>query len=169
MRLKSTFFCFFLLVVVAKTASEEISLAVYFSPNGGVTSAILKEIDLAKTSIKVQAYGFTSKPIASSLVDAKKRGVLVSVILDRSNISQTTSQLSYLKNHGVSLFIDSSHSIAHNKVIIIDDFSVITGSFNFTNNAETRNAENIVIIHDKKTNSVYTENWINHSKHSKPF
>jgi phosphatidylserine/phosphatidylglycerophosphate/cardiolipin synthase-like enzyme len=56
---------------------------VYFSPNGGATEAIVRELKEAKTEILVQAYNFTSKEIAKALVDAKKRGVHVEIILDK--------------------------------------------------------------------------------------
>jgi phosphatidylserine/phosphatidylglycerophosphate/cardiolipin synthase-like enzyme len=58
----------------------------YFSPQGGCTEAIIKELDKAKTSILVQAYSFTSAPIAKALLNGHKRGVKVAVILDKSQI-----------------------------------------------------------------------------------
>jgi phosphatidylserine/phosphatidylglycerophosphate/cardiolipin synthase-like enzyme len=57
---------------------------VYFSPHGGCTEAIVKEIDEAKTEVLVQAYSFTSTPIAKALLNAHKRGVKVEAILDKS-------------------------------------------------------------------------------------
>jgi len=168
MKKKVIIFCYWLLAVVAKTSSEEISLEVFFSPNGGCTAAIVKEINQAKQTIRVQAYGFTSKPIASALIVAKKRGVIVSVILDKSNLSLPTSQLLNFRRQGILVLIDARHSIAHNKIIIIDDCKVITGSFNFTNNAEQNNAENVVIINNKKTSATFSENWSIHAEHSRP-
>ena len=62
--------------------------------------------------------------------------------------------------------IDPAHAIAHNKIMIIDGETVITGSFNFTKAAEKRNAENLLIIHDKDLEGRYIENWKNHAGHS---
>ena len=59
-------------------------IEIFFSPNGGCTEAVVKEINAAKTEILVQAYSFTSVPIAKALVDAHKRGVKIQVILDKS-------------------------------------------------------------------------------------
>ena len=59
-------------------------VSVYFSRNGGATQAIVREIDRATRDVRVQAYSFTSAPIAKALVDAHKRGVSVEVILDKS-------------------------------------------------------------------------------------
>jgi phosphatidylserine/phosphatidylglycerophosphate/cardiolipin synthase-like enzyme len=57
--------------------------------------------------------------------------------------------------------IDSAHAIAHNKVMILDGKTVITGSFNFTKAAEEKNAENLLTIKDKDLAGKYIENWKN--------
>lgn len=74
----------------------------------------------------------------------------VKVILDRSNRSDRHSQLSYLKSSVIPFKIDEPSGIAHNKVIIIDESKVITGSYNFSKAAYTRNTENVLILSDKK-------------------
>ena len=63
---------------------KEATLKVYFSPKGGCTDAITKEIDQAKTEIFIQAYSFTSAPVAKALVNAHKRYVKVHAILGKS-------------------------------------------------------------------------------------
>ena len=109
---------------------------VYFSPNGGATDAVVKEAGRAKSEILVQAYSFTGKDIAKALVDAHKRGVHVEVILDKSDKSQKYSAADFTHNMGIPTYIDAQHAIAHNKIMIIDKETVITGSFNFTKAAE---------------------------------
>ena len=64
-----------------------------------------------------------------------------------------------LKRNGISVKIDWVPGIAHNKVIIMDGTSIITGSFNFTKAAQNRNAENVVLINDPKIAEYYMENW----------
>lgn len=142
---------------------------VYFSPNGGCTDAIIKQIDNAKSEILVQAYSFTSTAIAKSLLDAHKRGVNVEVILDKSQKSQNYSSATFLANSRIPTFIDSNHVIAHNKVMIIDGNTVITGSFNFTKAAESKNAENLLIIKSDELARLYIDNWNNHKDHSEPY
>jgi phosphatidylserine/phosphatidylglycerophosphate/cardiolipin synthase-like enzyme len=119
---------------------------VYFSPSGGATRAIVQEIDNAKQEILVQAYSFTSAPIAKALVDAHKRGVSVETVLDKSQRTASYSGATFLANNRIPTYIDSAHAIAHNKVMIIDRQTVITGSFNFTKAAEEKNAENLLVI-----------------------
>jgi phosphatidylserine/phosphatidylglycerophosphate/cardiolipin synthase-like enzyme len=108
----------------------------YFSPHGGCTEAIVKEISNAKTEILVQAYSFTSKPIAQALVYARKRGIKIEVILDRSQRSQKYSSADFVAHSEIPTYIDSAHAIAHNKIMIIDRDTLITGSFNFTKAAD---------------------------------
>jgi phosphatidylserine/phosphatidylglycerophosphate/cardiolipin synthase-like enzyme len=139
---------------------------VYFSPHGGATDAIVRELDKAKSTVLVQAYTFTSAPIAKALLNAHKRGVKVEVILDKSQRTQKYSSATFFFNNGIPVKIDAQHAIAHNKVMIIDGETVITGSFNFTKAAEENNAENLLIIHDKKLAERYTKNWEEHAQHS---
>src|SRR5262249_33095902 len=120
--------------------------SVYFSPKGGCTEAIVHEIQHAKHEILVQAYSFTSKPIAQALVDAKLRGFAVDLVIDNSQETEPHSDLPFFLQEGLSPRIDAHHGIAHNKVMVIDHHIVITGSFNFTTHAEESNAENLLIL-----------------------
>ena len=65
--------------------------------------------------------------------------------------------------------IDANHAIAHNKVIVIDGETVITGSFNFTKAAQEKNAENLLIIRGQALAAQYTQNWQAHARHRQPY
>jgi phosphatidylserine/phosphatidylglycerophosphate/cardiolipin synthase-like enzyme len=133
---------------------------VCFTPGGRCTHAIVELIDNAKKSVYVQAYSFTSKRIANALVRAHRRGIEVKVIFDKSNFDgHHYSQARYLVRQGVTAWDDYQLGIAHNKVIIVDGDVVETGSFNFTNAAQHYNAENVLIIYDKKLAQQYLRNW----------
>lgn len=139
---------------------------VRFSPNGEVASSIIRNIDAAHQKVWVQAFSFTSTPIVLALVRAQERGVDVEAILDRDNLKNEHSVLQALVDGNITVYIDKSHAIAHNKVMVIDHATVITGSYNFTNSAEERNAENSLVITDEKINSQYSDNWKLHQEHS---
>jgi phosphatidylserine/phosphatidylglycerophosphate/cardiolipin synthase-like enzyme len=142
----------------------------YFSPNGGCTQAVVTAINASHKSVFVQAYSFTSAPIARALVNAKKRGVDVQGILDKSNRSDRYTAATFLANEGIPTFIDFQYKIAHNKVMIIDGETVITGSFNFTKAAENGNAENLLVInHAPELAQKYTANWKEHLGRSEPY
>jgi phosphatidylserine/phosphatidylglycerophosphate/cardiolipin synthase-like enzyme len=144
-------------------------IEVRFSPDGGCTEAVVREIDAAQSSVFVQAYSFTSVPISKAVVAAYKRGVHVEVVLDRSQKTEKYSSADFLHNARVPVLIDSKHAIAHNKVMIIDGQTVITGSFNFTKSAEEHNAENLLVIRDKILADQYTLNWKLHADHSEEY
>ena len=141
----------------------------YFTPGHTVETAIADEIGTAKKEIRVQAYSFTNPVIVQALADAKARGVNVIVVLDKSNRTQKYSAADFTNNAGIETLIDDKHAIAHNKIMIIDDQVVITGSYNFTRAAEKSNAENVVIIESAPIARKYLQNWQKHRSHSQPY
>lgn len=139
--------------------SHEQKLTVCFTPNGRCQTLVIQAIDEARSSIKMQTYSFTSKEIAKALLRAQKRGVDIRILADRSQLTAKYSQIPKLKNSNVSVLIDRVPGIAHNKIIIIDDQVILTGSYNWTNAAEHRNAENLLRIQDPEITGYYLENW----------
>ena len=107
----------------------------------------------------MQAYGLTHPQITNALIKAKQRGVNVRILLDRSNLTQKHSKMQLLEAVGIEVTIDRVVGIAHNKIIILDNRTTITGSFNFTVGASTRNAENVLIIDDRNIAGSYLQNW----------
>jgi phosphatidylserine/phosphatidylglycerophosphate/cardiolipin synthase-like enzyme len=142
---------------------------VCFTPGGNCTEQIVNALGEAKSRILVQAYSFTSAPIAKALLEAHKRGIQVQVILDQSQRTEKYSSADFLANQGVPTMIDANHAISHNKVMIIDGETLITGSFNFTKAAQDKNAENLLIIRDPALAAQYTTNWQAHAAHSQPY
>jgi phosphatidylserine/phosphatidylglycerophosphate/cardiolipin synthase-like enzyme len=167
-RLIVCIFGLFLLSSPSHAFQAEI-VQVCFSPRGGCTENIVDQIKSAKSEILVQAYSFTSVPIAKALTDAHKRGVKVETILDKSQRTERYSSATFLLDAGIPTYIDDKHAIAHNKIIIIDQQTVITGSFNFTKAAEMKNAENLLVIHSKELANTYMRNWNNHREHSERY
>ena len=131
------------------------------------TNTIIQTLGAAQHQILVQAYEFTSGPIAKAIVEAHRRGLDVRVILDKSNEHEGYSASKFLQHGGVPVMIDFAHNIAHNKVMIVDGETVITGSFNFTRSAEDQNAENLVVIRDETIANAYMRNWNDHLAHSR--
>ncbi len=158
-----------LALVLLATSLQAAEIKVFFSPKGGCTEAVVQNLKNAKSNVLVQAYSFTSAPIAKALVDAHKRGVNVQVVLDRSQRTAQYSSATFLFNAGVPTFIDAQHAIAHNKIMVIDCGIVMTGSFNFTKNAEESNAENLLVISDPPLAQKYISNWQLHRSHSEKY
>jgi phosphatidylserine/phosphatidylglycerophosphate/cardiolipin synthase-like enzyme len=159
----------FLLRMAARRLGHVASMAVYFSPKGGCQEALVHELKAARREILVQAYSFTSEPICLALIEAKKRGVHVEILLDRSNEQEKYSDLHLLLEHGLAPLIDDSHAIAHNKVMVIDQKTIVTGSYNFTNQAEHENAENMLVLkHHPDLVRAYRQSFQAHKAHCKP-
>lgn len=142
---------------------------VYFSPHGGCTEAAVAQIDKAKDTIRMQAYALTSEPIADALVAAAKRGVDVQVCVDE-RVGATNAKFvgPQLKLAGVKVLLDGKHPISHSKTITVDSTVVVTGSFNWSKNAES-NLENLLVIHDATLAKKYEANWSEHAAHCVPF
>lgn len=136
------------------------TIEVAFSPNGHATDAIVNAINKAQKSIDVQAYSFTSAPIAKALLNAQKRGIDLKIILDKSQKTAKYSSYTFFKNNNIPVKIDDSFKIAHSKIMIIDNINIITGSFNFTKSAEHYNAENMLIMRgNRDLASIYIKNF----------
>ncbi|MGO9062898.1 MAG: phospholipase D family protein [Candidatus Binataceae bacterium] len=153
-----------------EATSTTTSWQVYFSPDGGCTQAIVDAIGAAHQQVMVQAYEMSSPQIKKALVAAERRGVKVQAIFDPSAVKESHTMVGELSAGAIPVFIDSAHNpgLAHNKVMIIDGAVVITGSFNFTKAAESRNAENLLIIRDPGLAAAYAKNFANHLAHSSP-
>ena len=176
-------FCLVLLLLAAPLAQAEEALLLNargtiqlaFTPGDDVAGLIVAAIGKARRQVLVQTYSFTHQDIAQALVNARRRGIDVQVIADQRQMETiATSKLEWLAEQGVPVWIDSEHAAAHNKVMVIDngmpEAAVITGSFNFTQAAQHRNAENLLILRgNPNLTEAYAANWRRHKIHSLPF
>ncbi|MHB8084291.1 MAG: phospholipase D-like domain-containing protein [Dehalococcoidia bacterium] len=129
--------------------------------------ALVTEISNAKSSIWIQMFNFEEVPVAQALVNAHGRGVDVQVIMDSKAMHQKAYVGPILAKGIIPVWSDSRHNIAHNKVAIIDQAEVFTGSYNWSPNALNHNAENLVLIkNDPDTVAKYIQNFKIHQLHS---
>ena len=144
------------------------ALDVHFSPKGGCADRVVREIGNARHEVLVLAYSFTSKAITEALIAAHRRGVIVDVVLDHSNEKDEHTDLGLLEAAGLKPLVDPHHAIAHNKVMVIDRRTVLTGSFNFTRQAEHENAENLLVLHHhREMVAAYRQNFHVHRDHAR--
>jgi len=131
-------------------AAVEDGVAVYFSPNGNALGALRHMINSARKSIDVQAFVLSTNRISKPLIDAHRRGVKVRVIFDSDAKRGKYSKHQDLRDAGIAVYFDGpSGARAHNKVMLIDSRAIVTGSFNFTLQADEENVENLVILDNK--------------------
>ena len=123
----------------------------------------VRTIRLAEDSIRIAAYGFSSRPITEALIEAQARTGNVEIVCDPFAV--VYGHVQECMNCGIEVYVDKRHSIFHNKYIIADGVRVHTGSMNFSKNAE-RNAENTVYLVDHVIGDSYTNDWGVHRDHS---
>lgn len=133
---------------------------VAFSPSDGVRNIILDELSNAKNSVKLMAFSFTDQEIANLLGTLAKKGVSVKCLFDYGQANSKYSQDSYLRGCGVKIKLSPNRSgKMHHKVIIIDEETVITGSYNYSKNAERNNDENILILKNREIAAKYIKEF----------
>jgi phosphatidylserine/phosphatidylglycerophosphate/cardiolipin synthase-like enzyme len=149
-----------------------------FTPGGDAEGAIVRALKQAQRSIRMQAYLLTSRPVAYALIDAKRRGVDVQVLADHDMVVKGQySLIPQIVANAIPVWLEVDYAIAHNKIIIIDAeepkspfAAVITGSFNFTQSAQKRNAENLLILRGNPALlRSYLDNWQRHRAQALPY
>jgi phosphatidylserine/phosphatidylglycerophosphate/cardiolipin synthase-like enzyme len=129
---------------------------VYFSPQDGTLEQLLRAVNSAQESIYFMAYSFTSDELAEAMVEKARSGVTVRGVFDKDQYhSNLGTEFDNLLDAGLDVRLDGNPRLMHHKVIIIDQMIVITGSYNFSNNAEHNNDENTLIIHDPGVAAAY--------------
>lgn len=126
--------------VADKNNSEKI--VVCFTPGEDCEGLFVNEIDKANKTLDIQEYHLNNKAIVAAVLRAKARGVVIRMILDKVAKKEAIPFV----NAGIPVLIDYKPRIAHNKVMIVDGRVVIGGSFNPTESAQKRNAENLLIM-----------------------
>lgn len=123
-----------------------------FSPREGSEALVLKVIRSSHHDIRMLAYALTSAAVTQALIEAERRGVDVEVVADyKENVKADRSgkaraALGALENAGVKVRTIDVYPIHHDKVIISDQATVQTGSFNYTQAAARANSENVIVL-----------------------
>lgn len=132
----------------------------YFSPEDGVETEIIRLIRSARQSIRFMLYSFTSDAIADAILDQSKAGLEVNGIFEAEQVnSNLGTEYDKLLAAGLDVWLDGNPRNMHHKVLIIDERIVLTGSYNFTNNARTLNDENLLVIEQPELAAAYTREF----------
>jgi phosphatidylserine/phosphatidylglycerophosphate/cardiolipin synthase-like enzyme len=151
------------------------TVQVAFTPWDNAEGMIVECIRQAKHQILVQAFSFTSRTLANALIAASRRGVVVRVMADREQtFSGEASRIPDLVQAGVPVTLEVRYQSAHSKVMVLDagtaDAAVITGSYNWTYAAQSKNAENVLVLrHNPDVANAYAANWSRHFAESLPY
>lgn len=137
-----------------------VPLEVLFSPEDPVRQRLLETIKAAKHSIRFMAFSFTDDEIGKLLIAKSKAGVEVHGMFEKTGSGTAHSEYGKLKKAKIDVRRDgNTRVILHHKVFIVDDETVVTGSYNFSKNADKSNDENLLILRDKSLAKAYTAEY----------
>jgi len=135
-------------------------IEVFFSPEDDTIDHIIERITSAKESIYLLAFSFTSDEIAEAIIERAHANVKIAGVFEKSQYhSNIGTQFNNLIAEGLDFRLDSNPNSMHHKVIIIDQQIVVTGSYNFSYNAENNNDENTIIINDPQISSQFVDEF----------
>jgi phosphatidylserine/phosphatidylglycerophosphate/cardiolipin synthase-like enzyme len=159
------------MALAAAPMAHPAEVTVLFSPGDGCTAAVILEIQKATRSVRVEAYDFHTFAIAQALVAAKARGVpVVEVLLDDNQEKDRSTQALFLQRNGIVPRVAIiPGGILNSRVVMVDDGTVLTGSFGFTEAAERRNAENLVILRSEGLAADYRAEFFRLAGNSRPY
>ena len=144
--------------------NETVSEEVFFCPEEGCALQLILKINASEKSIDIAIYSFTHDKIADALIEAKQRGVNIRILMEAQQAGSEYSDDERLSEAGIETkFMGNPLGIMHNKFMIIDSEIVSTGSFNYSENADLRNNENLVFLHNpaiiKRFESEFQRLW----------
>jgi len=131
----------------------------YFSPKGGGKAAVVAQLAEARKHVYFMTFSLTDSDVGDMLARKVREGLDVQGVMDRWLAAGDASLFDSLKRRGVKVLKDGNQALMHHKVILIDDDVVITGSFNYSQNAEAANNENFLIIRSRQIARAYMNEW----------
>jgi phosphatidylserine/phosphatidylglycerophosphate/cardiolipin synthase-like enzyme len=127
---------------------DGVPVRIIFSPDDPVSEILVQEINNAQTSIRFMTFSFTLDSVGQALLGQSNAGIDVAGIFETRASETEFSELPRLLCAGLDVVQDGNSETFHHKVFIIDETTVMTGSFNISDNATTSNDENMIIIRD---------------------
>lgn len=141
--MKKLFFLLFLSSTLYATETQ-----VYFTPSPDCENHIIKRIEETQNTIDAAVYSITNNAITKALIDAHNRGVKIRILTDRTQAGNKSSTVKELESTGIDLMRHRKYKIQHDKFAVFDGQKGVTGSYNWTNAATYKNAENCLFFED---------------------
>ena len=152
--------------VVAETPNPTVEINgtqidVYFSPDDGVQASLLGLLENAQESIYFMAFSFTADSLGKVIRDRAREDVVVAGVMETEQVkSNVGTEFDPFKQAGLDVLRDANEGLMHHKTMIIDESIVVVGSYNFTNSAETRNDENLIVIYSDQIAAEFMKEFI---------
>lgn len=143
-----------------RLAIDGTEVETWFSPDDGVQARVVELVNTAQESIYFMAFSFTSDPIGQAIRARAEDGVTVAGVMDEDQVtSNVGTEYDPFRQAGLDVYRDGNAGQMHHKVIVIDERIVILGSYNFTNSAEVRNDETLLVIYNEEIAAQFIEEF----------
>jgi phosphatidylserine/phosphatidylglycerophosphate/cardiolipin synthase-like enzyme len=139
--------------------SDGTPVEVYFSTHDHIADKLVQKIGQARKSVHFLAFSFTHDRIGQAMLERARQGVEVKGVFEKSQAAGGYSEYGNLKAAGLDVWLDANPRNMHHKVLIVDDETVVAGSFNFSDGADRQNDENVVILHSKPAARQFEEEF----------
>lgn len=133
-----------LILCLTSSAYAECTVAAYFSPYEDIEGLVVDELKVAGESIRCSLYGITNSRITEVLIDRVSSGVDIKLCLDKTQSAGKHSTHKELKEAGAEVVIKKTGVLEHNKFCVIDNKTVIMGSYNFSSSAQKQ--DNSIVV-----------------------
>ncbi|MEW6084239.1 MAG: phospholipase D-like domain-containing protein [Chloroflexota bacterium] len=142
------------------TVVSDSTVWVVFTPeDGALEQAVIPLVNAAQFEIRFLAFSFTDYPLAAAMIQRAQNGVSVAGVYERVGSDTDAAEFDTLYCAGVSVRRDGNPSFMHDKVIIVDQRYVITGSLNYSTSAEESNDENVIMIDNSEIAGLYLQEF----------
>lgn len=138
---------------------EGTPIQILFSAEDDAVDNLIALVNDAQTSVRFLAFSFTDYPLAQAMIARAQAGVDVQGVFETFGSNSTRSELRTLWCAGLPVRQDGNSSFLHDKVIIIDNSIVVTGSLNFSSSADEENEENVVILDNAEIAALYLQEY----------
>lgn len=131
-------------------------ISCHFSPGTDILDAILDCLEASSSEIDICVYTLSDDRLLDAILQCHREGIAVRILSDNDKMYDQGSDIQTLHRAGLDVKVDNSPAHMHHKFMVVDRSIVLTGSYNWTRSAATRNAENLVVIDDATTASQFT-------------
>jgi phosphatidylserine/phosphatidylglycerophosphate/cardiolipin synthase-like enzyme len=138
---------------------DGVPIEIYFAAENEVVDMVVREINAAQRNIRFMAFSFTLDEIGNALMSRAAAGVNVQGVFETTGSLTQFSEMGRLFCAGIEVRQDGNNGVLHHKVFVIDDRTVLFGSFNFSDSAATSNDENLMIIRDADVATLFLQEF----------
>lgn len=131
----------------------------HFSPGTEILDTILSRLETCSSEVDICVYTLSDDRLLDAILQCHREGIAVRILSDNDKMNDQGSDIHTLHRAGLEVKVDNSPAHMHHKFMIVDRSIVLTGSYNWTRSAATRNAENLVVIDDVETASQFSNEF----------